>query len=347
MSKKAKKICTSISIFFALITIAEGIFMFFKPQHFKVYVPIAIILAAILICLLCVLGIFKRKDFLFKLGIMCGFFGAIGVGIYLGMQLSGIMELLNDTANIKEFIAKTGVWGPIVFIVIQFAQVTIIPIPSTVTILAGLTVFSLVEVLLYSMIGSLLGSMFAFALGKIFGVKLVVWLVGEKSFNKYQKIIKGRDKTMLFLMFLLPVFPDDLLCLIAGITTMSYTTFFIMQMIARPIGILITASGGELLKAIPFTGWYIAVWVGLGLLIVVMFICVWKFSGVLEDKLVKVLTAKISTKTVNTVDLDALKLNAKNLVSDATVVTDADALMENKYLPPVRKTPKYQLNYRE
>mgnify|MGYP002508213373 CR=1 FL=1 len=75
----------------------------------------------------------------------------------------------------------------------------------------------------------MIGSMFAFFLGRVFGVKLLIWMVGPKAYNKYQKMLKGRDKLMLFMMFLLPVFPDDLLCIFAGVTTMSYTTFFIIN----------------------------------------------------------------------------------------------------------------------
>lgn len=325
MSRKAKQICGGISVFFMIATIIETVFMFGRnnagERQFALYMPFVFMALAVILCVSCVIGLIKNKDFYFKLGIMGGFIAVVGVGIYLGMVLSGISEMLQDANNLKEIIDKSGVWGPIIYIFIQFAQVTFIPIPSTVTVIAGTMVFDMVEVVIYSTIGMILGSMLAFALGKIFGIKLVVWLVGEKAFNKYQKIIKGRDKTMLFLMFLLPVFPDDMLCLVAGITTMSYTTFFLMQVISRPLGICFSSLGGELIKNIPFEGWYIALWVVIVLLVIAMLVLVWKYSGKIEDKIVKTLLKRMNVNSGSTIDKIALKRQVENLVCDTQVVS--------------------------
>lgn len=325
MSRKAKQICGGVSIFFMLATIIETVFMFGRnsagERQFAIYMPFIFMAIAVILCVSCVLGLIKNRDFYFKLGIMGGFIAVVGVGIYLGMVLSGVSEMLQDANNLKELIDKSGVWGPIIYIFIQFAQVTLIPIPSTVTVIAGSMVFDMVEVVIYSTIGMIMGSMLAFALGRIFGIKLVVWLVGEKAFNKYQKIIKGRDKTMLFLMFLLPIFPDDMLCLVAGITTMSYTSFFLMQIISRPLGICFSSLGGELIKNIPFEGWYIALWAVIVLMVVAMLVLVWKYSGKIEDKLVKTLLKRMTVNSGSTIDKAALKLQVENLVCDTQVVS--------------------------
>lgn len=356
MSKKAKRICIGVSIFFTLAMIVETSFMFGRDdsgaRQFAIYMPFIFYALALLLCASCVYGLCRNKDFWFKLGIMGGFIGMLGVGIYLGLVLTGVSAMLADAQNLKDFIDRTGVWGPLIFILIQFAQVTLVPIPSTVTVIAGTMVFDMVEVVIYSTIGMILGSMLAFTLGKVFGIRLVVWLVGEKAFNKYQKIIKGRDKTMLFMMFLLPVFPDDLLCLIAGITTMNYTTFFVMQIISRPIGICLSSLGGEMLKAIPFTGWYLALWAFVLLLVVAMFIFVWKYSGKIEDKIVQTLIKRMNANSGSTIDKAELKRNVENLVCDTAVVSSEVHQRKRKRVKtavadtePIAEVPKYIINY--
>ena len=55
-------------------------------------------------------------------------------------------------------------------------------------------------------------------------------------------------------MFLLPMFPDDILCSIAGIMPITYSVFIFMQLITR-----FTSIGGTLLfmsgEIIPYHGW--------------------------------------------------------------------------------------------
>lgn len=345
MSDKIKRVCSCIAIFCALIIIAEAVFLF---KYMAVYIPILIIIASVIVCVFCILGLYRRKESLFKLCIITLFLGAIGVGIYLALEMTGVLDLLKSSSNLQEMIKNAGIWAPLVYIIIQFAQVTLVPIPSTITIIAGTMVFSLVEVVIYSTIGLILGSVFAFALGKIFGVKLVVWIVGSKSFNKYQKVLRGREQTMLFLMFLLPVFPDDLLCLIAGITTMSYTSFIVMQVISRPLGVLMSSLGGELIKNIPFKGWYLFAWAGIGIAVILMFVLVWKYSGKIEDKLVGAISKRFGTNDIAcTIDKDILKIEAENLVSNVSIKTDID--IEDTVIPQTMsyKKRKYNLNYKD
>lgn len=343
MSKKNKRICSLISIIFAISTIVEAVFMFNK---YSIYVPIVIIVACTLLSIITVAGIYHNKPTVLKLGLVIGFFMAAGVGIYLGLEVSGILEMLKNENSLKEIIAKTGVWGPIVYIFIQFAQVTLVPIPSTVTIVAGTLVFDLVEVVLYSTIGLVLGSMFAFMLGKVFGVKLVVWILGAKPFNKYQKLIRGRDKTMLFLMFILPVFPDDLLCLIAGITTMSYTNFFLMQIITRPLGILFSSSITKLIESIPFTGWYLAIWALLAIMLIAMFVLVWKYSARLENAIVKFIVKHFNSNSeIGTIDRSKLKRHVKNLVSSTSVITENETQFNTIADELIKSKEKILVNY--
>lgn len=263
MGEKSKITFSTLAVILGITILIEAGFLF---DVLPIYLPILLIIASVLLTLICVMCIKKRKETAFKVTLITLFFASIGFAIYTALLKTGILELLKDTDSISDLMKKTGIWGPIIYIAIQFLQVTFVPIPSTITTVAGMVAFqSLPLVLICSTIGMISGSLFAFFLGRVFGVKLVIWMVGAKAFNKYQKILKGRDKMMLFLMFLLPIFPDDLLCLFAGITSMSYFTFFMMQLITRPIGIVFTSLSVDVLGKIPLTTWWgILIWVVIG-----------------------------------------------------------------------------------
>ena len=76
--------------------------------------------------------------------------------------------------------------------------------------------------------------------------------------KKWTKFLNN-CKFSFILMMLLPCFPDDILCLVAGLTDMSWTFFMVTQFITRPIGIFSVSifSSGSL---IPYHGWGLIVW---------------------------------------------------------------------------------------
>ncbi len=200
--------------------------------------------------------------------------GAVVGLVYLVLYLLGWTEMSDEELRlmIQDLVEQSGVWGPIVFILISFLQVTFIPIPGAITILAGNYIFGMGRSFLYSYIGMLSGAMFAYALGKWIGRPFVNWLAGgPEKVDEWLAKLKGRENVLLFFMFLLPFFPDDILCSVAGILPMSWVTFFIMQIITR-----ITSVGATLLlmsgEFIPWEGWGLVALAAIGVAAVVAFI---------------------------------------------------------------------------
>ena len=177
---------------------------------------------------------------------------------YFILVWTGLWEKFNSVEKLKNLILGLGIWGRIAFVFFQFLQVTILPLPSPIMIIAGSMIYGPFQAGLLSLAGILLGSAFAFFLGKVFGVKIVRFMVGKEAQEKWSKTL-GDCKYSFVIMMLLPCFPDDILCLVAGLTDMSWTFFMVTQLIARPIGIFSVSylSSGEI---IPYHGWGLAVW---------------------------------------------------------------------------------------
>ncbi len=347
MSDKSKLTFSLLAVFLGLATMIEAIFLFGETA---LYMPILLIVGAFLVSIICVACIYKRKESMFKLTLIVLFFAAIGFAIYIGLLKSGALDLLKDADNISDLMKKTGIWGPLIYILIQFLQVTFIPIPSAISTAAGMAAFqNLWLVFVCSLVGMMLGSMLAFVLGRVFGVKLLVWMVGPKSYNKYQKMLKGRDKMMLFMMFLLPVFPDDLLCIFAGVTTMSYTTFFIMQIVTRPITIIGQTLTFDIMGKIPLNTWWgILLWIIIGIAVVAMFVGLWKYSDKLENLLVKVIQKHFGANELSlTINKEKLNTDVQNLISDTIIDADREMTVSTATSKPKYKTKKYQINYKE
>ena len=182
----------------------------------------------------------------------------IFIGGFLILYFSGLWERFNSVEKVRDLIQGLGFWGRFTFFILQFLQVTFIPIPPTILTIAGAIVFGPLQGALLSLAGILLGSAFAFLLGQTFGKRLVSFMVGKEACNKWTKCL-SRAKFSFVIMMLLPMFPDDILCLVAGLTDMSWSFFMITNLIARPIGVFLTSFLGSG-DFIPYSGWGLAVW---------------------------------------------------------------------------------------
>lgn len=210
--------------------------------------------------------------------------------IYLILVLTGWWESINSVEKLKGFILGLGFWGRMVFVLLQFLQVTFVPIPSTVLVIAGALIYGPFQASLLSFAGILLGSAVAFFLGKVFGQKLVRFMVGEETCQKWIKFLNN-GKYSFVIMMLLPFFPDDVLCLIAGVTDMSWLFFMITQFVTRPISIFLTSyfSSGDI---IPYHGWGLIVWAILITFAIVSIYLSTKYKDKIESFISKIFSDK-------------------------------------------------------
>ena len=78
------------------------------------------------------------------------------------------------------------------------------------------------------------GVAIAYILGFKFGSKAVRWCAGsDEDYQKWIKVFNTKGKWYYALTVLLPVFPDDILCIVAGGVKMNFGFFMIVNFICR------------------------------------------------------------------------------------------------------------------
>ena len=189
---------------------------------------------------------------------------------------TGFIEVIRDKDRLEEYLERSGSWMSVLFILLQFSQVVLLPIPSTVTVVAGSALFGPFLGSVYSLIGIMLGSVVAFLIGRYAGYRVVAWIVGRETLDKWLLKIRGKDKLFLSAMFLLPVFPDDVLCFVAGLSSMSVWLFLGVIFVARVLAIFSTSYA---ISVIPFTTWWgLLIWAVFAVLIVLLFVVLYRKS---------------------------------------------------------------------
>ena len=161
-----------------------------------------------------------------------GFF----VGLYYLFKNTGWIGKFSNVAELKVILSSAGFWSYAVFAVMQFLQVSIIPMPASVSTIVGVICFGPWIAFGISLLAILLGSIVAYIFGRVFGSKIIYWIVGKERGEEFCKLLL-RGKWAFFVMMLLPLFPDDILCLVAGACGMNFRFFLVTNLITRTIGI--------------------------------------------------------------------------------------------------------------
>ncbi len=166
------------------------------------------------------------------------------VGTILFFILLGVLclrawraGLFRDMERLQTFIRSCGVWAPLVFILMQIMQILLAFIPGGLLLSGGVAAFGPWLGLLYNMVGTLLGSSLNFAIARRWGRPLARRLMPEKTWNRYVGWLDENQRKFQRLFaaaILLPFFPDDALCLVAGLTRMRWSGFLLILLLKLP-----------------------------------------------------------------------------------------------------------------
>jgi uncharacterized membrane protein YdjX (TVP38/TMEM64 family) len=256
----------------------------YKLQLISPLVKYLMLSAIGLLLLIAILAILFNKIPLFRLSVTIVSFGVFFAILFWIFEISGFWDNVSTVENMQKFIKDQGIYSGVIFLLIQFLQVVAVPIPGVVTVAAGNVLFGVFWGSVLSYIGIILGSVTAFVIGRKFGYKLVVWIAGEETVTKLINILKGREKVMFTMIFLLPFFPDDMLCFVAGLTSMSLFFFTSMAMVTRIVTIAATSALAQFAEFLLVSRsiWGYAGLIFLGAVLLVIFLLTLKYGDKIQ-----------------------------------------------------------------
>lgn len=207
----------------------------------------------------------------------------IGIFILRGTTFyQNLTDLFTNQQKITNYLESYGRIGPIIFFILQVLQVIVSPIPGNITTILGGNIFGLADGLVLNISSIFIGSILAYMLARTFGHKLVLKFIGENNYNKYIGLFNKKQKLVLLVIFLLPFFPDDMFCFLAGLSLLSIRSYIILLIVGRlPVIAIQTILGSGLLKLNQTT--YLIV----GGVAIVLGVILYRYKDVIEGWLYK------------------------------------------------------------
>lgn len=199
-----------------------------------------------------------------------------------GLWASGFFTAIRTPEGVRDYIERSSPYSHLVFFLLQLASVILAPIPSNITAAAGGVIFGTLPAFLLTAGAVTLGSALTFQLARLLGQSFVQSHVEKRYLEKYGEIIDRKRDSFLFLAFLFPFFPDDLLCIMAGLTDIPFRRFFLLTVLARPWGLLVACAVGGSALHIPLWGMAL-----LGAAGVAVFLLVMKYGDRFEEMILQ------------------------------------------------------------
>lgn len=153
--------------------------------------------------------------------------------------------ILKNPDQLADILKRSGIMAPLLFIVIQAVQVVVPILPGSIGCAFGVMFFGALWGFVYNYVGICTGSVWAFLVAKRYGTLFVRNVTGDKFYYKYEHFLDKRktfEKIFAVLIFL-PVAPDDFLCYLAGISTMSLKRFTAIILLGKPFAIFLYSMG--------------------------------------------------------------------------------------------------------
>ena len=144
-----------------------------------------------------------------------------------------LMSLLSNQENLVKSVQSFGPFAPLLYIIFQIVQTVVAPIPGQITGSVGGFLFG-VWGILWTIIGSLIGCWIVFILSRKFGRPLLEKIFKKSVISKFDFILEAEGASLiLFAIFLLPGFPDDVVCYMAGLTKVPIPKLMVIVFLGR------------------------------------------------------------------------------------------------------------------
>lgn len=189
----------------------------------------------------------------------------IGRGVILALavliavayiMVPGVHETVNEVATmflsgdfqvVKVFVESYGVYAAVVSFILMIAQSVVAPLPAFLLTFANASLFGWWQGALLSWSSAMAGAALCFFIARALGRDVVEKLTSKAGLKQIDKFFEKHGSQSILIARLLPFISFDIVSYAAGLTSMSFGSFFIATGVGQlPATIIYSYVGGML-----------------------------------------------------------------------------------------------------
>lgn len=191
----------------------------------------------------------KKKSLILKIGVLL-----LIIGIYLFVgpvnrfinQMIFYLSMLN-LESLKQYILSFGILAPIISFILMILQSVAAPLPAFLITFANAALFGWVKGALLSWTSAMAGAALCFYIARFLGRDTVEKLTSKFAIDSVDVFFNKYGKHTILIARLLPFISFDLVSYAAGLTSMSFVSFFIATGIGQLPATIIYSYVGDML----------------------------------------------------------------------------------------------------
>ena len=190
------------------------------------------------------------------------------------IPLADLFGWFGSREAVVNSIRGLGAWGPFVLILLLILQVFLAFIPGQALMVACGYIFGFWGGMLISWTGLFLGGEIAFFLARHHGRPFAERWISPQILSKWDKAANGQGVGFYALSLVLPVFPNDAMCYVAGLGKIQARRFALANGLGRGVACLLMSAAGAFGGQLGILEWSV-----IAVLIVVALVCWFAVQG--------------------------------------------------------------------
>lgn len=191
----------------------------------------------------------RKKSLIFKIGIILILILTYFISEPIQRNLKQAIFIMSnvDVSLVKGYILSFGALAPIVSFLLMILQSVMAPLPAFIITFANAGLFGWIKGAMLSWSSAMAGAVLCFFIAKFYGREAVEKLTSKFALESIDNFFAKYGKYAILIARLLPFISFDIVSYAAGLTSMSFWSFFIATGIGQlPATIIYSYIGGML-----------------------------------------------------------------------------------------------------
>ena len=165
------------------------------------------------------------------------------------------LHWFSDMQAVIASIRGYGLWGPVILFILFLLQTFIAFIPGQALMVSSGYIYGFTGGILITWISLVVGGQAAFWLARRYGRPFAEKWVSASVLDRWDKSAAGQGTGFYVATLVMPFFPNDAMCYVAGLGSMSFRRFLVANIIGRGIASFLTVIVGAYSERFPWLLW--------------------------------------------------------------------------------------------
>lgn len=183
-------------------------------------------------------------------------------------SIQDLFAWFGNREAVIETMQHAGIWGPAILGILFVLQVFLAFIPGQALMIASGFLYGFWGGFLISWLSLVVGGEIAFVLARHYGRNFAEKWISPAILARWDQAARGQGIAFFAITLVMPLVPNDAMCYVAGLGSISRFRFSIANFVGRGIACVMTSALGAFGGSIPVQGWIILIvlFVAIGLM---------------------------------------------------------------------------------